>query len=151
VVGQVLDHDDYVVTVIDLSLKPEERADAPIDYAYHGENALECGECGGTILRAPLTTGQHWPGSAPHTQFRIIADNAVVSVSNHRFNHCLIVETDQTEDDLVSEITYAPGIGPVRMRYRHPGDASGAPFREEDLTDSRITIPPHLPQAVGRG
>ena len=159
-VGQIIatGHDaapGYLVTVVDLTVKPEDRTDQPLLYLY-GRDELECVDCGGIILRTPFTAGHSWPLAEqgtppPQGGYRITADDAEVDVSERRFSHCLIVEIDEPAADLLSEITYAPDIGPIRMRYRHPSHPAPLPFREEDLTDFRISIPPHLPQAVGRG
>jgi len=106
------------------------------------------------LLREPLTEGATWtsvvaPGSAEH--YRILSVRSPCEVPAGKFPDCVEVESRTLADPrtpgrlLVNRVTFAAGVGIVRVRTALEEGAKTAPTAELVLTSFEVASPPKIP------
>jgi hypothetical protein len=106
------------------------------------------------LLHEPLTVGATWtsvvaPGSAEH--YRILSVRSPCEVPAGKFPDCVEVESRTIVDPskpgrlLVNRVTFAAGVGIVRVRTALEEGAKSAPTAELVLTSFEVASPPPIP------
>jgi hypothetical protein len=106
------------------------------------------------LLREPVAAGATWtsvvaPGSAEH--YRILSVRSPCEVPAGKFPDCVEVESRTIADPstpvrlLVNRMTFAAGVGIVRVRTALEEGAKSAPQAELVLTAFEVATPPPLP------
>jgi hypothetical protein len=106
------------------------------------------------LLHEPLTAGATWtsvvaPGSAEH--YRILSVRSPCEVPAGKFPDCLEVESRTLADPrtpgrfLVNRVTFAAGVGIVRVRTALEEGAKSAPTAELVLKSFEVASPPATP------
>lgn len=99
------------------------------------------------LLRDPLTAGATWtsvvaPGAAEH--YRVLSAHAPCEAPAGRFPDCVVVESRATADPanparvLVNQVTFAAGVGIVRVRTELAEGQRTVPTAELVLTAFQV-------------
>jgi hypothetical protein len=106
------------------------------------------------LLHEPLSVGATWtsvvaPGSAEH--YKILSVRSPCEVPAGKFPDCIEVESRTLVDPktparlLVNRVTFAAGVGIVRVRTALEEGTKSAPTAELLLTSFEVATPPPLP------
>ena len=106
------------------------------------------------LLHEPISVGATWtsvvaPGSAEH--YRILSVRSPCEAPAGKFPDCVEVESRTLADPktparlLVNRVTFAAGVGIVRVRTALEEGTKSAPTAELVLTSFEVASPPPLP------
>ena len=106
------------------------------------------------LLHEPMSVGATWtsvvaPGSAEH--YRVVSVRAPCEAPAGKFPDCVEVESRTLADPrtpgrlLVNRVTFAAGVGIVRVRTALEEGTKSAPTAELVLTAFEVASPPPLP------
>jgi hypothetical protein len=100
------------------------------------------------LLQRPLVKGNHWKSVISVTSvesYEIVETDKKVSTAAGDFGGCIVVRSTNPQNksiELVNEMTFAPGVGIVRIQTQMVKDGKATPQVTLELTNYKVANAP---------